>query len=178
MASSIENMDKDSSSCNSSLTGSSKDELRCLFSTDSDSNETFQATIQTNKIGFDKIDEKEIDTNTIQTEKQDRKPDVNCFLDSLYQDLDNIILDANQNPTIPNFNLNHGLLLYKIKSLNEKLKDQNQQIQVVHVSYYFILYYIIYLLSQSDFGSKYEFIYHIRYPCRILNKRCQLKEKF
>ena len=74
-----------------------------------------------------------------QNEIQDRKTDVKCFLESLYHDLDNIILDANQNPTIPNFNLNHGLLLYKIKSLNEKLKDQNQQIQVVHILYYSII---------------------------------------
>ena len=144
MASSIENMDKDSSSCNSSVTGSSKDELKCLFSTDSDSNETFNATIDSDKNGFDKIDETEIDTNANHIDDPDRKTDVKCFLESLYQDLDNIILDANQNPTIPNFNLNHGLLLYKIKSLNEKLKDQNQQIQVVHVSNYFILYYIIF----------------------------------
>ena len=139
MASSIENMDKDSSSCNSSVTGSSKDELRCLFSTDSDSNETFHAAIKSDKNEYDVVSGTEIDTNANENEEQDGKTDVKCFLESLYQDLDNIILDANQNPTIPNFNLNHGLLLYKIKSLNEKLKDQNQQIQVVHVSYYFII---------------------------------------
>ena len=139
MASSIENMDKDSSSCDSSVTGSSKNELRCLFSTDSDSNEAFDATIKSDKNEFDKTDKIEIDSNANQIDEQDRKTDVKCFLESLYQDLDNIILDANQNPTIQNFNLNHGLLLYKIKSLNEKLKDQNKQIQVLHIFYYFII---------------------------------------
>ena len=83
-----------------------------------------------------KVDNERISATNDQREEPEEKQDVKCFLESLYQDLDNIILDANQNPTTPNFSLNHGLLLYKIKSQKDVIETKNQRIQVYQIILY------------------------------------------
>ena len=74
-----------------------------------------------------------------QNEECEEKQDIKCFLESVYQDLDKIILDANHNPTTPNLSLNHGLLLYKIKSQNDTIETKNQRIQVYQIIFYNIV---------------------------------------
>ena len=88
---------------------------------------------ETHQDGFAKADDMEIETNdgnVNKNEEQEKNQNLKQYLESLYHDLDNIILDANQNQTGPNLSLNNGLLLYKIKSLNEMLENKNQFIQV------------------------------------------------
>lgn len=65
-----------------------------------------------------------------ENKKGEKSLDVNSYLESLYQDLDNIVLDSNQNPTASNFNLSNGLLLSRIKALNEVIQTKNLHIKV------------------------------------------------
>ena len=82
---------------------------------------------------FAKMEKSESDVSaeiTDENKKGEKSLDVKCYLQSLYQDLDNIILDSNQNPTTFNLNSNNGLLLSRIKSLNQVIQTKNLHIKV------------------------------------------------
>ena len=89
----------------------------------------------------DKMHHVEIETEKERLKTNDicypEKQGIKCFLDSLYLDLDNIILDANRN-VAQNLNVDNILLLDKINKLNELIHTKNQQNQVkLYTSVYF-----------------------------------------
>ena len=82
---------------------------------------------------FGRMEKIELDVTaetTDENKKGAKSLDIKSYLESLYQDLDDIILDSNQNPTTSNFSLNNGLLLSRIKSLNEVIQTKNLHIKV------------------------------------------------